>query len=119
MRNGGASGGFSGSGSNGSSGGGFSGGGLSEAERARLTALDIQQKRLTRLIGILERFNGLCFVTLNDDTLVINDRGQRSGKAVPMPSSYQSSSSSSGGGSGGSSGGGSSGLVFLFLLLIH
>lgn len=49
-------------------GGGGSGGGdmVNQAERDRLAALKTQQEHLEKLIGMLERFNGLPFVTVDN-----------------------------------------------------
>jgi Ca2+-binding RTX toxin-like protein len=65
--------------SSGSSGGNNSGsastGNVAGADSARLNALQAQQRHYENLIGILERFNGLQFVTVADDR-VTTGQGQ-------------------------------------------
>ena len=52
------------------------------AEQARLRALEAQQQQYTNLIGILERFNGLQFVTVTDSA-VTTGQGQMVAAAAP------------------------------------
>ena len=50
---------------------------LTATENARIAALDSQQKRLDMILGVLERFNGVTFVTVGNDHITTSQGQNR------------------------------------------